>query len=357
MTRAILIAPALVLILLAGIYLLTPQVPMDISVPRGGYLDVHANLACVGAGDSGCFVNKSLVDSYKLRLYLHGFGVTEDELKAQGDELMARRMNKLIAESRYIHGAVLLAWDGVVRNDQIDTEATQIYVPDEFVSRMAGKFPYLEYGASVHPERSDWRERLVRARQDGAVLVKWAPAAMHIDPSDIRYVPYYRTLVDLNLPLLVRIGRDTPFGSADTTLGDPRLLALPLREGVTVIATHIAASEEYDGKTGYRRLLEMFGKYPNLFADTSGLSRFNKVGYLVDALKTAGLRDRLLYGSDWSTQFFPLTSPFYHWPDIDLAQAKSIQNIANAWDRDVALKLALGVPQAAFERPASMLGK
>ena len=355
MIRAVLLAPVVVLLLLAGIYLLTPQMDLDNPAPKQRFLDAGANFTCIGAGGSGCYVAKDLLDSYRFGLYLRAFGVTRQEIQEDGDELIARRMNASIARSRYVRTAVISARDGVVRDDEIDHSATRLYVPDEFVAQMARQYPHLEYGASVHPDRSDWRRRLERAKHNGAVLVRWLPAAMHIDPSDLRYVPYYRTLVALGLPLLVRIGGDDSFGSANDSLGDPRKLALPLREGVTVIATHISAKAEYDGQSAHEQLSAMLAKNPNLYIDISGLTRIDDVGYLVDTLEIPGARDRMLYGSDWPLQFFPLVSPFYQWPDIDLPHAKTIHNIGNEWDRDVALKRALGVPLAVFQRSAKVL--
>lgn len=355
MIRPILLTPLVVFLLLAGIYLLTPQTPLEIHAPRGGYLDAHAHIAGIGAGDSGCFVHPELIDSYKFEFYLRGFGVSREELKEHGDELVATRMNRSIAESKYVRSAVILALDGVVRNDRIDKSATQVYVPNEFVSSMANKYPHLEYGASVHPDRSDWRERLVRARREGAVLVKWLPAIMDIDPSDPRYIPYYRALVELELPLLVHVGKERSFGDVNDDHGDPRKLVLPLNEGVTVIAAHIATTGRYEGQHSHERLLSMFDEFPNLYTDVSSLTQINKVGYLVDALKAPGAGERMLYGSDWPLQFFPLVSSFYHWPDIDLSHAKAIEKIDNKWDRDVALKKALGVPPSVFERSADLL--
>lgn len=355
MIRAILLAPLVVLLLLAGVYLLTPQVDLDMPAPQERILDVHAEFICIGAGGSGCYVRKGLLNSYEFRFYLRAFGVTQRELNEDGDELIARRMNASIARSRSVGRAVIAARDGVIRDGRLDRSTTRIYVPDDFVARMAHKYPHLEYGASVHPDRSDWRERLVAAKRDGAVLVRWLPAAMHVDPSDLRYVPYYRTLVELGLPLVVRIGGDDFFGRANDAFGDPRKLGLPLREGVTVIATHIAAKAEYGGEPAYRLLLEMLPKHPNLYADTAGITRINHVGYLVDALKTPGVGNKMIYGSDWPLQFFPLVSPFYQWPDIDLPHAKTIQNIGNEWDRDVALKRALGLPPSVFQRSSGLL--
>lgn len=353
--RTVLLTPVVVLLLCAAIYLLTPQATLDQEIPRRGYLDAHAHIAGIGAGDSGCYVHPELADSFRFDFYLRGFGITREELERHGDELVARRLSRTISASRYVRSAVILALDGVVRGDTIDRSATRIYVPNEFAARMAERYANLEFGASVHPARSDWRERLLEADRNGAVLVKWLPAIMDIDPSDRRHVDYYRTLVELDLPLLVHVGHERALGDADNALGDPAKLALPLSQGVTVIAAHIGADGVYQGQASHQRLLSMFQDYPNLYADISSLTQINKIGHLVEALDTPGAVERLLYGSDWPFQFFPMVSPFFHWPDIDLSTAKTIQNIDNRLDRDVALKQALGVPPAVFERSGRLL--
>jgi hypothetical protein len=43
-------------------------------------------------------------------------------------------------------------------------------------------------------------------------------------------------------------------------------------------------------------------------------------------------------------------------PHVALSQIKAIQGLDNQWDRDVTLKEAMGVPAAAFERSALLLG-
>lgn len=355
MIRVVLLIPVAVLALLTGGYLLTPRATLEMPEPGPGYLDAHAHIAGIGAGGSGCFVNPSLRNSYKFMFYLHAFGVSEDDLEKQGDELVARRINQMIEESKYVRSAVVLALDGVIHDGMLDRAATQIYVPNSFVAHLASKYPHLEYGASINPERPDWSERLHQAKRDGALLVKWLPAIMNIDPGDPRYIPYYRTLVKLDLPLLVHVGNERSFGDVDDSLGDPRKLELPLKEGVTVIAAHIATTGEYENEASYQRLLSMFPEHPNLYTDISSLTQINKLGYLVEALKVPGLTERMLYGSDWPLQFFPLVSPLYHWPDIDIPRIKSIQEFENQWDRDIALKTALGVPPSVLERSEALL--
>jgi len=355
--RAVLLAPIVLALLLAAVYLLTPLDELEHGPPGRGYIDAHANLAGIGAGGSGCYVHPDLADSLKFGFHLRALGVSREALRENGDELVARRLDGVVARSRYVRRAVILALDGVVHDDRVDRAATKLYVPNEFVMDMAERHRHLVYGASVNPERSDWRRRLTQAKRDGAVLVKWLPALMQIDPSDRRYIDYYRTLAKLELPLLVHIGHENAFGDVDNTLGDPRKLSLPLEQGVTVIAAHAATSGEYDGEPSHRRLLAMLPEHRNLYLDISSLTELNKTGYLVEALGVPGAAERMLYGSGWPLQLFHAVSPFFHWPEIKLSTAKTIQNVDNKLDRDVMINKALGVPPAVFERSAKLLAE
>lgn len=355
MMRIVLLIPVAGLLLLVAVYLLTPQAMLDPELPERGYTDVHANIAGIGAGGSGVYVHPDLADSFRFGFYLRGLGVSREELTRHGDALVAERLNRAVVESAYVRRAVVPALDGVVRGDTIDRAATQLYVPNEFAARMAKRHGNLEFGASVHPDRSDWRERLVDAHGRGAVLVRWFPAVMDIDPSDRRHIDFYRTLVELDLPLLVHVGRQKLFSETRSALGDPEKLALPLERGVTVIATHIGTAGTYEGETSHERLLGMLAEHAGLYTDIAGMTQFNRVGYLVDALERPGVADRMLYGSDWPLQYFPLVSPLYHWPDVDLGSIKAIQAMDNRLDRDVALKKNLGVPREVFERSGRLL--
>jgi len=59
-------------------------------------------------------------------------------------------------------------------------------------------------------------------------------------------------------------------------------------------------------------------------------------------LSVEGVSERLIFGTDWPLQVFALISPWYHIDEITLEQAKGISALSNLWDRDVALKLAMG---------------
>jgi predicted TIM-barrel fold metal-dependent hydrolase len=187
------------------------------------------------------------------------------------------------------------------------------------------------------------------------VLIKWIPAIMDIDPSDKALKPYYRKLVELDLPLLIHVGQERSFGPARDEFGDPVKLNLPLNMGVTVIAAHIATTGESEGEPNFDRILPMFRRYPNLYTEISSLTQINKLGYLSSALQDSDLQDRMLYGTDWPLQFFPLVSPWFQINYVSNDRLKSIQSIKNQWDRDVALKLAMGVPESVFFRTRQLL--
>ena len=321
-----------------------------------GYLDMHVHTAGIGAGGSGAFVHPVMRSNFRFRFYLSAFGVTEADLEAGGDGIVLARISAQVAESEYVAYAVVLALDGVVGTDgELDRDATQVYVPNEFVAAEVARHDNLCYGASVNPYRRDALERLEQAKADGALLVKWIPNTMHIDPADPAIRPFYEKLVALDLPLLTHAGHERAFANAHNELGDPRRLELPLSMGVTVIAAHIATTGENEGQDNFERILPMFARFPNLYSEISSLTQINRRNYLKRALAVPGIDERLLYGTDWPLQFALLVSPFYHVDHIGFDTARELSDIDNVWDRDIALKRALGTPDAVFERSAELL--
>jgi len=154
---------------------------------------------------------------------------------------------------------------------------------------------------------------------------------------------------------LTHAGSEHAFAHAEDAFGDPARLALPLRLGVTVIVAHIATTGRYFGEESFERMLPMFARYKHLYTDISSLTQINKLGYLKRALAHGGLTQRMVYGSDWPLQFFPLISPWYHINLISVTDAWRIGGIKNQWDRDVALKKAFDVPDEVFHRSARLL--
>jgi predicted TIM-barrel fold metal-dependent hydrolase len=323
---------------------------------RAGIVDMHCHIAGIGAGGSGCFVSTRLRHNWRFKIYLRSFRVTEKELSQQGDGLVGDRISESLAQSKYVSRAVLLALDGVVdAKGNLDTNRTEVYVPNEFVAEMAARHTNLLFGASVNPYRRDALARLEWAKQHGAVLVKWIPLIMGIDPDDQKFIPFYKKMIELNLPLLSHTGKEKSFSRADEELGDPEKLRLPLSLGVTVVAAHIASSEKYHGERGPDRLARLMREYSNLYTDISALTQIDRPGSLKEALTRSEFSGRLLYGTDFPLINTAMVSPWYSF-HLSLRQKFSIWHIKNPWDRDVLMKHDLGVSTETFARSAKMFG-
>ncbi len=358
MTKTILLASFVLVLVSATSYHFWPEAELAPGADgAAGYIDMHVHAACIGTGGSGCFISEWMRSGYKFNFYLKAFDVTLEELEREGDIVVLRKLSDKIAKSRSVSKAVVLAMDGAVdKHGALDRERTQFYVPNEYLGPALAVYDNLLFGASINPYRKDALDRLEQAKSQGAVLVKWIPGIMHINPADESLIPFYDRLRDLDLPLLTHAGDERSFGDSNDELGDPLLLELPLQRGVTVIAAHVASMGTIQGEMNFKRLLRLFEKYDNLYADISALTQINRLGYLRRTLERPDLHSRLLYGSDWPLQFFPLVSPWYQVPNVPVSELKSIAALDNQWDKDVALKKAMGVPPEVFLRSASVLG-
>jgi hypothetical protein len=341
---AILVLCVVVLLFSIGPYRPVEPLPPDI-------VDMHCHIAGIGAGNSGCFISPELRKSWRFRIYLRSFAVSESALEKEGDNLLADRVAKLLAQSKLVKKAVVLALDGVVDHDGVlDRNRTEVYVPNEFVAEATARHGNLLFGASVNPYRKDALERLERVKAQGAVLVKWIPSVMEIDPADPRLKAFYLKLVELDLPLLTHAGEERSFSSASDSFCDPDRLRLPLSLGVTVIAAHIGSTGKYQGERSSDRLARLMREYPNLYSDISSLTQINKHGYLKEALTRPEFKGRLLYGSDFPLINTPLVSPWYYAFRLSPKQLLTISRTKNPWDADVLLKHNLGTSADIFSR-------
>jgi uncharacterized protein len=317
---------------------------------------MHCHVAGLGAGNSGCYVAERLRESWKVGFYLRSFGVSRREVQERGDTVCAEKLAQTLAASEHVGRAVILAMDGVVNADgQLDLARTEFYVPNEFVAALAAAHTNLLFGASINPYRTDSLARLDWAAAHRACLVKWLPSIQLIDPADERLRPFYEHLAALHLPLLVHTGTEHSFTWANNALGDPDRLRLPLSLGVTVIAAHTAWPGSHDVERDVDRLARLTTQYPNLYADISSLTQINKLGALREVLRRPEFRQRLVYGTDFPLINMPIVSPWFFPLDLRFSQMWRISRIKNPWDRDVALKQALGVPTDVFTRAEQLL--
>ena len=132
-----------------------------------------------------------------------------------------------------------------------------------------------------------------------------------IDPADSAYIPFYRTLKKLGLPLLAHTGKESSFSSAKNELCDPERLTLALDQGVTVIAAHVATRGQSEGQDNMERLAALCRRYPNLYADISSLTQINKLGMLEKVLSKPEFQHRLMNGTDYPLiQTHLVSAPF-----------------------------------------------
>lgn len=332
-----------------------PYLPRTAPPPRR-ICDVHCHTAGLGAGDSGCFISPRLRANARFRIYLEAFGVTEDDVRRSGDALILQRLSERIAASQRVGSAVVLALDGVVdEQGRLDTNRTEVYIPDEFLARELRRFPNLRYGASIHPRRTNALELVDQAVRDGAVLVKWIPPIMDFDPAEARWIPFYRRLKQHGLPLLIHTGRENSFTGARDELGDPARLRRALEEGVVVIAAHAGSNTAGDPDAGLVTLRALMREFPQLYVDLSSLTQVNKLGALRDTLADPLTRARCVYGSDFPLINTALVSPWYFPLNLSRAEMERLAALPNPWDRDVELKLALGVPTEILTRTEALL--
>lgn len=340
----------IVLVLVLRILLFRgPYAEPTVDLPSG-IIDMHCHTAGIGAGGSGAEISEALRKSWKFHVYLKIFGTNRRTLEAEGDASLLKAIAISIRESKYVEGAVILAMDAVYDADgKALMDKTEVFVPNRFVGESVKEHPELFFGASVHPNRTDALSELEWSKRNGAVFIKWLPNIQGIDASNDRYKPYYEKLVELDLPLLIHVGDEDSFSTTDNSLGDPKRLELPLSCGARVIAAHVASSGRSEGQCNVERLLELMQTYPNLVADVSTLTQFNRCKHLAKVLTDSRLKGRLMYGTDFPLTNTPMVTPLQYPLRLTLKQLWRLSRVSNSWDKDVQLKAALGLPREVFE--------
>ena len=92
-------------------------------------------------------------------------------------------------------------------------------------------------------------------------------------------------------------------------------------------------------------------RFPNLWLDESALLMFHRRPRLTRLLATPEIHSRVLHGSD-----YPLPAqPLAFLDRIGFRRVRAIASIPGSFERDVALKRALGVPESILTRAGEVL--
>lgn len=143
-------------------------------LPAEPIIDLHCHAAGIGAGNSGCFLSPRMRSNFRFRIYLDAFGVTEADLIEHGDLFLLQKALPRHRRQPTPRGRGLFALDGVVDDaGRLDTNRTEVYIPNDYMAVVTRQFTNLLFGASIHPRRPDAIARLDQAVEQGAVLVKW----------------------------------------------------------------------------------------------------------------------------------------------------------------------------------------
>jgi hypothetical protein len=314
-------------------------------------IDVHAHLAGVGSGGSGCWVSPRFRRSLTFRALGRMHGMRPDSPTADAD--WAARLASHVRGSE-VDRAVALGFDAVCdARGEPDLARSQMVIPHGWVFRACRAHPELLPGPSVNPLRRDALDRLEECIESGAVLLKWLPSTQGIDPADPAHRPFYRRMADAGLPLLVHSGgSENTFAEVDPSLKELGRIRLPLSLGVPVIVAHLAAPVPFRRDPDQTPLLRaLMAEFPHLWTDNSGMNNPARSATLGRLAADPELAARTLHGSD-----FPVpVNAVWHLRRLGPRRVASLERIRNPLQREIAIKRALGTPDEVLTRAAGVL--
>jgi mannonate dehydratase len=294
--------------------------------------DCHCHLAGNGDAGSGIYPDASMQVwrnplHYAQRLFFTNASCVRDA-PGQVDQSYIERMLELQHGMRSGTKLMLLALDASVGEDGKESwEQTSLYIPNRYAAEVARRHAkYFEWIASVHPYRHDCVERLEAAVQQGALALKWLPAAMGIDPASKRCDRLYEALARLNVPLLTHAGLERALPGYDAQeLGNPLRLRRALDHGVRVVVAHCASmgvDRDLDRGTGgaaassfelFARMMDEPSYSSRLYGDLSAMTQSRRADpALRRVIEREDWHARLLNGSDYPLPgVFPLYSVDY----------------------------------------------
>lgn len=255
-----------------------------------------------------------------------------------------------------VDAAVLLPHERIYLDDGTLAPDQEMYIPGDYAiacarARMAcGRPGRFLPAMSVHPYRPDALDETARLIEAGAVAMKWLPSSQNIDGRDARCRPLYDLLARRGLPLIAHTGSEHTVRVTRRDLGDPDILIPAMEAGVTVILSHCATASLPWEKDFSRRFIELANRYPNCYGDTSALAAPGRTRYLRRFLDS-GLADKLVHGSDYPVP--PIAWMALH--RMGRRKTRELSALGSYLHRDVAIKRALGTPQAVFTRAAKLI--
>jgi len=143
------------------------------------------HLAGTGCCDSGCWVSPTFRQRYTFRLLKMIHRISNHQMETTIDQDWVANISNLVKESSIDFG-VVLGFDGVYgkKDGAIDRNHSQMIIPADWVFKVCREYKNLLPAPSINPYRKDAIEILEFCIKNGAVCIKWLPAAQAIDPGD-----------------------------------------------------------------------------------------------------------------------------------------------------------------------------
>jgi mannonate dehydratase len=306
--------------------------------------DAHAQLLGTGDWGSGAWLSprvQSLVNPVRhaRMLFFLNAGCV-NQAPGQIDQSYVERMRNLLGGMRPGAKLVLCAFDRNYTDEgHIAWERTNFYVPDEYASSLAHRYPEsFEWAASIHPYRSDCVDALGAAVAQRARAVKWMPAVQNIDPASPRCDRFYAALARRDIPLITSAGDEVSLVKGDNPkFGNPLLLRRALDHGVRVVVAHCAvhgqARDVDQGEDGpwtdcfdlFARLMDEPRYSGRLYADISAMTQYDSAGpVLKRIIERTDWHPRLLNGTDYPLPGIMPLFPVEYLARLGLLRANAI---------------------------------
>jgi predicted TIM-barrel fold metal-dependent hydrolase len=315
-------------------------------------IDMHVHMVGNGAGGSGGWLRLSGWHRWLAGFMVQQLGFPRDTLDGDLEGVYTRHLLELVQDSSF-DAIVLLAHEQVHDADGTPRpDLGSLYVPNDVVLDLAEAHPEFLAGVSIHPARADALDELERCLARGAVLMKCLPNCQNINPSDVRYRPFWERMAAARLPLLAHTGGEHTVPIVNAKLSNPKLLRLPLECGVTVIAAHCATKSGPLGPDYFDDFVAMLAEFPNLYGDISAMVSLNRCAQLRNCLRPE-IAPRILHGSDFPVPVFG--HRLWLQGCLDWSAFRSAQKISNPLERDWRFKKALGFADEVRTRAAGLI--
>ena len=315
-------------------------------------IDAHVHVVGNGTGGSGCWVRVRGWHRPLAALMLRHIGLPLSAMSGDLETLYINRLLELVRGSS-LSAAVILAQDLVYDEQGRPIEnAGSFYVPNDYVLGLAQKHPEFLPAISIHPARPDALEELERCFARGAVMLKCLPNCQNINCNDRRYTRFWERMAEAKLPLLAHTGGEHTLPVVRAEYADPRVLALPLECGVTVIAAHCGTKSGLFDPEYFHVFAGMTRRFDNLYGDTSAFNVPLRGRHIKKCLESP-LVDRMVHGSD-----FPVpVHGHFAWMRgfVDWRAFRKWEKNPNIIERDYQLKVAMGFPAESFTRIRGIL--